>query len=105
MPPEARAMLDALFQRFHPHGAAYHQAWIDVLEEMLAPVGRASFAREEPYTGRMLAELLLTSSSPAALADAERDDFAAHFVPLFNGEYVLRVTTEVLWARVKAPQT
>jgi SAM-dependent methyltransferase len=100
MRPEARALLDELFQRFHSEGSAHMTAWIDVLEAELGPLGCARFSRDVPYEGRALAELLLTSSSPAALSTAERDELAARFVPLFEGGYVLGVTTEVFWARL-----
>ena len=101
MPAEARAMLDVLFQRFHSEGSAHMTAWIDVLENAVGPLGRASFSTDVPYTGRDLAELLLTSSSPAALSDEERAELAARFVPLFAGDYVLEVKTELFWATLR----
>lgn len=100
LPPPARAILDGLFARFHVDRRESRD-WREVLERSLGPLGHAQFVVDIPYDGRRLAELCLSSSSPAALLDEERAGVARRLHELVTGDYVVSVTTDLYWARLQ----
>jgi ubiquinone/menaquinone biosynthesis C-methylase UbiE len=99
-PPLPAAVVDeltAVYERIRgaapPPGAAWREAIPFALE-------RASFTETFVVSGRDLAGLELTRSSPAALGDAEREGLAARIYPLMADEYTVSVVTDVDWTRL-----
>lgn len=96
LPPELKADLDAIWARFHAPDVVFGD-WRDRLQ----PDGHARFDERVRISGRDLVDLCLTASTPASVTDDERGAVAARAYPLMEEEYVLRVPTDVHWARLK----
>jgi SAM-dependent methyltransferase len=95
LPPSFWMELEDVWRRFH--GAARDfPDWRDVVR----PDGPARFEETVRITGRDLVDLHLTASTPASIADDERDAIAQRAYPLMDDAYDLRVVTELYWARL-----
>jgi ubiquinone/menaquinone biosynthesis C-methylase UbiE len=90
MPAEVTHLLGEVFYRFR--GTARGD-WRDAV----GPLEHASFERRLTLSGRDLADLELTRSSPALLDDDERAALAAGIYPHMAPSYELTVVTEVDW--------
>jgi ubiquinone/menaquinone biosynthesis C-methylase UbiE len=90
LPDEVTRLLGELFLRFR---ATASSDWRDAV----GPLEHASFERRLTLSGRDLADLELTRSSPAMLDDDERGALAAGIYPHMAPSYELTVVTEVDW--------
>jgi ubiquinone/menaquinone biosynthesis C-methylase UbiE len=90
LPEAVTGMLSELFFRFRATASA---DWRDAI----GPLEHASFEQRLTLSGRDLADLELTRSSPAMLDDEERAALAARIYPHMAPSYELTVVTEVDW--------
>src|SRR5262249_12842025 len=96
VPPSFRDDLDAGWRRFHgaTMSSEFHD-WRDVCQSQ-GPVASETTVR---ISGRDLVDLPLTASTTASIPDDERAAIAARAYPLMEGEYDMRVLTELYWLR------
>lgn len=101
LPNEVRLMLDDLYQRFRggagPPPGAWHQS---LGRSTFGPVRHASFEERLTISGRDLADLEVTRSSPAMLGSDERASLAAAIYPHMEATYGLTVITDLDWTRL-----
>ena len=90
LPRAFAAELDAVWARFH----AGRGAFPDLTAGLEGPV---RFEESVRISGRDLVDLQLTSSTPASIADDERDGIAQRAYPLMDDAYDLRVVTDLYW--------
>jgi SAM-dependent methyltransferase len=86
--------LDGVWRRFH--GERARDDWPD-WRDVLHPDGTETFLETTRISGRDLVDLHLTASTPASIADDERDAIAARAYPLMDDGYDLRVVTYLYW--------
>ena len=101
IPAEVGRLLGDVYGCFHgarpPSGA-----WRDVVgRSAFGRLEHASFEKRLTISGRDLADLELTRSSPAMLDDNERAALGARIHPRMEPSYELTVVTEVDWARLQ----
>jgi SAM-dependent methyltransferase len=96
----ARDLLDVVWERFNGAKSYTGVEWIELVETELGPLGHASWRAERSYPGDLYADLCLTRSTPAALADDERAELRAGLVEHLAGEHVLSIETGIYWVRV-----
>jgi SAM-dependent methyltransferase len=96
LPPAFWAELEEIWRRFHGSGSrADFPDWRDTVN----PAGPARFEELVRISGRDLADLQLTGSTPASIPDSERAAIAERAYPLMDDEYDLRVMTQLYWLR------
>ena len=101
IPAEVGRLLGDVYVRFRGAGPP-SGAWRDaVARSAFGPLEHASFEKRLAISGRDLADLELTRSSPAMLDDDERTALAAEIYPQMEPSYELTVVTEVDWARLR----
>src|SRR5207248_3156660 len=96
LPQAFRDDLDVVWERFH--GARRLDSFPD-WRGAIDPDGSERFEEHMPISGRDLVDLHLTGSTPASIADDEREAMAARAYPLMEAEYALRVVTDLYWKR------
>jgi SAM-dependent methyltransferase len=96
LPPPFWAELDAIWARFHGGTRADFPDW----RETVKPEGPVRFEEMVQISGRDLADLHLTGSTPASIPDEERAAIAERAYPLMDDWYDLRVVTHVYWAKL-----
>src|SRR5262249_3335109 len=99
IPPAARAPLDAVFARFQPSRRS-NKEWRADVERVVGPLGEAEFTTEYPYDRSAMADLLLSTSTPAALDDEERAELRAVLHDTLESGYTLSVQTSIYWGRL-----
>jgi ubiquinone/menaquinone biosynthesis C-methylase UbiE len=100
LPHDVVDLLTELFLRFRatgPESGAWRE---DIASSPFGVLEHASFSERLVLSGRELADLELTRSSPAALDDEERAALAERIYPLMAAEYTLTVVTDVDWTRL-----
>jgi ubiquinone/menaquinone biosynthesis C-methylase UbiE len=100
LPAEVVELLTELYQRFRANGPPPGSWREHVAASPFATPKHAWFSQTLFVSGRELADLELTRSSPAALGDAERTALAERIYPLMAERYRLTVVTDVDWARL-----
>ena len=100
LPSEVVELLTELFHRFRGAGPSPGTWREDIAASPFGALEHASFGETLVLSGRELADLELTRSSPAALDDVERAALAAQIYPLMAEQYALTVVTDVDWARL-----
>jgi SAM-dependent methyltransferase len=95
LPPPFWAELDAIWRRFHSGTRDDFPDWRDTVE----PDGPVRFEELVLISGRDLADLQLTGSTPASIPDEERRAIAARAYPLMDDWYDLRVVTQLFWRK------
>jgi SAM-dependent methyltransferase len=101
LPVEVVEALTDLFHRFRGAGPPPGAWREDIAGSRFVALEHASFAETLVVSGRELADLELTRSSPAALDDEERAALAERIYPLMAEQYALTVVTDVDWARLQ----
>ena len=94
IPEAARARLDEVFARFQPSRSS-NKHWRADVERVLGPLGEAELTAEHPYDRSTMADLLLSTSTPAALDDDERDELRAVLHDTLESGYTLTVRTSI----------
>jgi SAM-dependent methyltransferase len=97
LPPPFWAELEAVWARFHAATRDDFPDWRDVVR----PDGSARFVDVVRISGRDLADLHLTASTPASIPDEERVAIAERAYPLMEDAYDLRVVTQLYWKRLR----
>jgi len=99
IPPAARVRLDEVFARFQPSRSSNKDWRIDV-ERVLGPLREAELTTEHSYDRSAMADLLLSTSTPAALDDDERAELRAVLHETLESGYMLTVRTSIYWGRL-----
>ena len=99
IPQTARAQLDEVFARFQPSRSS-NKDWRADVEELLGPLGEAELTTDHRYDRSTMADLLLSTSTPAALDDDERGELRAVLHETLESGYILTVRTSIYWARL-----
>ena len=93
LPPTFWAELDEIWRRFNSKTRDDFRDWRDTVE----PDGPVRFEDLVRISGRDLADLQLTGSTPASITDEERRAIAQRAYPLMDEWYDMRVVTELYW--------
>ncbi len=96
LPPAFWTELEEVWRRFHGRRRGEFPDWRDVVQ----PHGPLRFEQTVRISGRDLADLHLTASTPASIPDDERAAIAERAYPLMDEAYDLRVVTELYWRGV-----
>lgn len=97
IPGEFRELLDELWLRFeHRRRSTNNDDW----RRDIQPDGEAAYVEVMRMSGRDLTDLILTTSGPAYLDDAERAAISGRVYPLMESEYELTVSTSVVWKKL-----
>ena len=96
LPPPFWAELSEIWRRFH--GDVNRDDFPD-WRDTVKPKGPARFEETVRISGRDLADLQLTGSTPASIPDDERAAIAERAYPLMDDWYEMRVVTELYWLR------
>lgn len=99
IPPAARALLDDVFSRLGV-GRRSNAAWQADVERVTGPLGRAEFVARLPYDRSRMTDLLLTTSTPAALRGDERAELRRRLHASLGDGYMLTVETQLYWGRL-----
>ncbi|HST17143.1 MAG TPA: class I SAM-dependent methyltransferase [Gaiellaceae bacterium] len=99
LPPAARALLDDVFTRLSVARRS-NQAWQEDVERVTGPLGRAELVTRVPYDRGRMADLLLTTSSPAALDGDARAELRRRLHATLGDGYILTVQTQLYWGRL-----
>jgi ubiquinone/menaquinone biosynthesis C-methylase UbiE len=100
MPAQAVELLTEVYMRFRGDALPVGTWREDIARSPFGPLEHASFSQVRELTGRELADLELTRSSPAALEDRDRAALGERLYSLMAARYTLTVVTEVEWARL-----
>ena len=99
VPAAARKRLDEVFARFGPRRRS-NADWPGGVEQVLGPLHEAELTSELAYDRATMVDLLLSTSTPAALDDTERAELRASLYGSLESGYVLTVRTTVYWRRL-----
>jgi SAM-dependent methyltransferase len=94
LPGAFKAELDEIWTRFHPAAREFPD-WVAIADLS----GPERFVDTVRLSGRDLADLHLTASTPASIGEEERAAIAARAYPLMAPAYDLRVVTQLYWRR------
>lgn len=97
IPRELRDAMDELWERFRPFRRENRDWRASLATSRFGPIGEARLVETVCISGRDLADLTLTASSPAALDDHDRRSIARRVYPLMEADYRLAVATDVYW--------
>jgi ubiquinone/menaquinone biosynthesis C-methylase UbiE len=102
-PPLPERALELLREPYVASGrAATVETWRDAFaRSAFEPLRDETFASELTVDGETLLSLYQTTSSIAALPEAERAALAAELRALLDGPYVLPVRVELTWTRLR----
>jgi SAM-dependent methyltransferase len=96
LPQAFRDDLDVVWERFN--GSRRLDSFPD-WRGAIDPDGTERFVGHVRISGRDLVDLHMTGSTPASIADDERDAIAQRAYPLMDAEYDLRIVTDLYWKR------